>query len=85
MISTPSISRLCKKAGVKTINKSGDCPDLIRNTMLLKMTEVLNCSVILCQMKQNKTVMEEDVYDALRLCGYNFTASEYISMKKHVI
>jgi histone H3/H4 len=75
-ITRPSITRLSRLAGVKSISE--DCFDEIRDIMLHRLERVVKASLVVNSQKQNKTLMAEDVYDALALMGENLTASSYL-------
>jgi histone H3/H4 len=75
-ISRPSITRLSRLAGVKSI--SDDCYDEIRDIMLYRLDKVVKASLVVNAQRQNKTLMAEDVYDALALMGENLTPSNYL-------
>jgi histone H3/H4 len=75
-ITRPSINRLARRAGVKSV--SDDCFDVIKNIMSEKLKDVINASIIVNLENQTKTLMADDVYEALHLCGYNITSSTNI-------
>lgn len=72
-ITKPSITRLARKAGVKSI--SDDCFDVIRALLKSELGEIITASLIVNSEHQTKTLMAEDVYDSLTLLGYNTTHS----------
>lgn len=75
-ITRPSINRLARRAGVKSV--SDECFDVIKNIMSEKLKDVINASIIVNLENQTKTLMADDVYEALHLCGYNITSSTNI-------
>jgi histone H3/H4 len=72
-ITKPSITRLARRAGVKSI--SDNCFDTIRDLIGYRLEEVISASLIVNSEHQTKTLMAEDVYEALRLLNYNVTQS----------
>jgi histone H3/H4 len=72
-ITKPSITRLARRAGVKSI--SDNCFDTIRDLIDYRLQEVISASLIVNSERQTKTLMADDVYEALRLLNYNVTQS----------
>ena len=64
-ISDPACARLCKKAGIKSASKQ--CNKQIRDIMNSKIIEILNISGVLIEENNTKTILEKDIYDAIRL------------------
>ena len=73
-ITKPSLTRLARRAGVKSL--SDDCYDTIRTMVNKKLNEVVNTALIVNSEHQTKTLMVEDVYNALSLLGYNVAQSD---------
>jgi len=69
----PSITRLSRRAGVKSL--SDDCHDLIRKIIEYKLDEVLKAVISVNSEHNTKTILSSDVYDALHLLKHNVTAS----------
>ena len=72
-ITKPSITRLSRRAGVKSL--SDECHDPIRKLMDLKLDEVIKAIITVNSEHNTKTIMSSDVYDALKLLNYNVTQS----------
>jgi histone H3/H4 len=72
-ITKPSISRLARRAGVKTISE--DCYNTIRELMFKKLDVVLETVLIVNTEHQTKTLMPEDIYNALYLLNHNVSQS----------
>lgn len=72
-ITRPSITRLARKAGVKSV--SDDCFVVIRQIIENRLDEIINISVIVNSEHQTKTMMVNDIYDALGLIGNNIAQS----------
>lgn len=72
-ITKPSITRLARKAGVKSV--SDDCFPAVRQLISDKLVEVVNAAMIVNSEHQTKTLMPEDVYSAFKLIGQNVTHS----------
>ena len=64
-ISDPACARLCKKAGIKSSSKQ--CNNHIRDIMNTKIIEVLQIAGVLIDENNTKTILEKDIYDAIRL------------------
>jgi len=69
-ISKPSINRIARRAGVKSVSE--DCFDTIRNLIGMELNTIIKTVLIV---NQTKTVMVKDVYDALHLLNYNTAQS----------
>jgi len=72
-ITRPSITRLARRAGVKSV--SDNCFDTVRELIGQRLQEVIAVSLIVNSEHQTKTLMADDVYEALRLLSYNVTQS----------
>jgi histone H3/H4 len=76
-ITKPSITRLARRAGVKSI--SDDCYSTIRNLVGLYLSEVIVAALVVNSEHNTKTLMPEDIYEALRLRGYNVAQSSELN------
>ena len=72
-ITKPSITRLARRAGVKSV--SDDCFHAIRHIIDGRLNELVNAALIVNSEHQTKTLMSDDVYDALSILGNNVTHS----------
>ena len=72
-ITKPSITRLARRAGIKSVSE--DCYDLIRKLIEHKLEEILRITKIVNTERQTKTLMADDVYEAIALSGTNLTQS----------
>lgn len=72
-ITKPSITRLSRRAGVKSL--SDDCHDVIRKFIEYKLDEVLKVVINVNSEHNTKTIISSDVYDALHLLNHNVTVS----------
>jgi len=79
-ITKPSLTRLARRGGVKSL--SDDCFDTIRNLMGMKLSEIIKTVIIVNSEHQTKTIMPQDVYEALQLLNYNITQSNELSVSK---
>lgn len=77
-ITKPSITRLARRAGIKSV--SDDCYDLIRKLIDYKLEEIVRITMIVNSEHQTKTVMADDVYEAIALSGTNLTQSTEIGV-----
>lgn len=72
-ITRPSITRLSRLAGVKSISE--ECYDEIKQIMLYRLEKVIKTALVVNAQKQNKTLLPDDIYDALALLGENLAVS----------
>jgi len=72
-ITKPSITRLARRAGVKSV--ADECYDTIRNIVSNKLTEIISVALIVNSEHQTKTLMAENVYNALYLLNHNVAQS----------
>ncbi len=70
----PSITRLARRAGVKSM--SDDCVDTIRSLIGVELNEIIRMAVILNEQNSTKTVMTDDVYNALKFLDMNVARSD---------
>jgi len=75
-ITKPSITRLARVAGIKSI--SDDVYPYIRALAESKIRDI--CGDVL-NISQTKSVMVEDIYNALKIRGENLTYSKDIGIK----
>lgn len=72
-ITKPSITRIARKAGVKSI--SDDCYPAIYNTIDELLNDIVKTAVIVNNEQNTKTLMVDDVYKSFILNGYNVARS----------
>ena len=77
--SKPSITRLARRAGIKSLSES--CFPTIRKIMDWKIEEILKTALIINSERQTKTLMTEDLYEAVSLSGVNLTQSSALRTK----
>jgi histone H3/H4 len=75
-ITKPSIIRLARKSGVKSM--SNDCCPVIRDYLLELVTKIVKTSLIVNSEQNTKTLMTDDVYKAIRINGDNIAESSEI-------
>ena len=71
-ITKPSLQRIARQAGVKSM--SDDCVDVIRELLHAKASEI--CDILILQNNSTKTIMVDDVYEALESININLTQSD---------
>jgi histone H3/H4 len=76
-ITNPSITRLARKAGVKSM--SNDCYDSIREIAEKELEDIVNTILVVNSEHNTKTIMQDDIYDALRLRGHFVARSQELS------
>lgn len=72
-ITKPSITRISRRAGIKSLSE--DCYDTVRKIVYDKLDEVMKTIIIVNSEHNTKTIMDNDVYDALTLLNHNVTQS----------
>lgn len=72
-LTRPSITRLARRAGIKSV--SDDCFDLIRAFITIHLNQIIRASLVVNSEHQTKTFMSEDVYEALALSNINLAQS----------
>jgi hypothetical protein len=72
-ITRPSIVRIARKAGIKSISE--ECFQKIRTLLTYRIDSVVKKALIINSEHQTKTLMTEDIYDSLALSGENLTQS----------
>lgn len=70
----PAITRLARRAGVKSISE--DCITPLRNILSMELDRILYTVAVVNQQHTTKTIMPDDVYDALTLLGINVAKTE---------
>lgn len=70
----PSILRISRKAGIKSISE--ECYPCIENLIASEIEEILSVALIFNRTRGNKTILSEDVYDALETLGRNVARSD---------
>ena len=76
-ITKPSIARLGRRAGVKSL--SDDCYDNIRNLIHQKLDEILKTVVIVNSEHNTKTILVNDIYESLTLLNHNVAQSSELN------
>ena len=72
-ITKPSLTRLARRAGVKSI--SDDCYSVIHDALGSTIEEVVGVALLINSTRSTKTLMVDDIYDAFRLKGHNVAQS----------
>jgi len=72
-ITKPSITRLARRAGVKSL--SDNCYNTIRGLVGIHLAEIIVAALVVNSEHNTKTLMSEDIYEAMRLRGYNVAQS----------
>lgn len=67
-ITKPSLIRLSRRAGVKSVSES--CYEVMRELIVEHLTEIIKLTLITNSEHQTRTIMVEDVYKAVNLLGY---------------
>lgn len=75
-ITKPAITRLARRAGVKSISE--DCFPAIRAVLVQQLQTVMDAVHVVNSEHQTKTIMISDVYNALSILGINMTQSHDI-------
>lgn len=72
-ITKPSITRLARKAGIKSLSE--ECYPNVRSLIETYLNEIITAALVVNSENNTKTLMAEDIYQALRLRGYNVAQS----------
>ena len=78
-LTRPSIMRIARRAGVKSI--SDDCYAEVRKLVDDKLKQVVDTALIVNSERHTKTIMTDDVYDAFSLLGHNVGRSNDLGTK----
>ena len=76
-ITSPSITRLARKAGIKSM--SNDCYDCIRNIAQEELVNIVKTMLVVNSEHNTKTLMQDDIYEGLRLNGELVAQSSELS------
>jgi histone H3/H4 len=72
-ITKPSITRLARRAGVKSLSE--ECYPTVRRLVGQYLQDVVTAAIVVNSEHNTKTLMPEDIYEAFRLRGYNVAQS----------
>jgi len=72
-ITKPSIIRLARRAGVKSM--ADECNETVKKLIDSYLTEIISTALIVNSERNTKTLMADDIYEALRIRGYNVSQS----------
>ena len=72
-LTKPSIARLARRAGVKSISDSSF--ETVREHIQRKLSDVIAAALVVNSEQQTKTLMPDDIYRGLQLLGHNVTKS----------
>lgn len=73
-LSVPSIVRLVRKAGIKSMSE--DCYENIHKLINYKLDIILQTAIIISSEKRNLTLMSDDIVNALKFFNENITYSD---------
>jgi histone H3/H4 len=76
-ITKPSITRLARKAGVKSLSE--DSYSAIYNIADKELEQILSTVLITNNQHNTVTIMPEDVYEAFKMNGLNIAKSTQLS------
>lgn len=72
-ITKPSITRLARRAGVKSLSE--ECHNTVRVLVEQYLDDVISAALVVNSEHNTKTLMPDDIYEALRLRGYHIAQS----------
>jgi histone H3/H4 len=72
-ITKASITRLARRSGVKSM--SDDCYVTVRDLINKCLTEIIVVALLVNSEHNTKTLMPDDIYEALRMLGHNVAQS----------
>ncbi len=70
----PAITRLARRAGVKSM--SDECIVPLKTLLAIHLDKILYNTVVVNSQHATKTIMPDDVYEALGLMGVNVAKTE---------
>ena len=79
IISKPSVMRLARRAGIKSMSEP--CYPCIRSHMDSKLRDIIRVILAVNSEQSTKTIMSDNVYDALRMMGKNVSKSDDLGVK----
>jgi histone H3/H4 len=72
-ITKPSITRLARRAGVKSL--SGKCYGCINTLIEEQLSSIIETIIVVNSERNNKTIMIEDVYETFYILNKNIAKS----------
>ena len=72
-ITKPSITRLARRAGVKSLSE--ECYPAVRDLVQRHLKDIIQTAIVVNSEHNTKTLMPEDVYEAFRLRNHNVAQS----------
>ncbi len=78
-LTKPSLQRLSRQAGVKTM--SGECIDVIRQFVVKDLSRITRGTLIMNEVRNTKTIMLDDVHHALSEGGERVARSDQLGVK----
>jgi histone H3/H4 len=72
-ITRPGITRLARRAGIKSISE--ECFPSIRALIAQHVNTIIKHALVINSEHQTKTLMADDIYEALSMTGENLTQS----------
>lgn len=78
-ISRPSITRLARRAGIKSLSE--ECYTCVGDIMEERLREIIHVVVVVNSEHPTKTIMPDDVYNALSIKDVNIAKSDELGIK----
>ena len=78
-ITRPPLKRLARRAGVRSMSEQ--CAPLLRQLVALELNRIMRFTSVVNQQHNTKTVMIDDLYNALQLMGINVAHMDHKSKK----
>lgn len=78
-ISKPSLTRLARKAGIKSL--SDDCFPFLNLLIRSRIESILKISRVLTDQREGKIILEKDCYDAVSILGEEMGKSEHLGTR----
>lgn len=78
-ITKPSIQRLARRAGVKSVSE--ECYPIIKSIIEKKIKNIAEVGIIVNNEHQTKTIMPCDIYESFKLIGENVSFSNELNTK----
>lgn len=78
-VSKPSLTRLARKAGVKSL--SDECFPLLNKIIDARIEDILKISHVLMEERDGRIILERDCYDAVSILGEEMGRSDHLGTR----
>lgn len=78
-ISKPSLTRLARKAGIKSL--SDDCFPVLNTIIQNRLKDILRISHVLMEQRNGRVILERDCYDSVSILGEEMGRSDHLGTR----